>query len=449
MGLTRQTPSQDIQADTPQWSGTPGLSPLLQSPLLSAAGSIGNAAMQGLMLGGGNPAMALLGGVAGGAAALAGATTPKKEYVDMGGRGEKIDYLVDLMGDSRGVLDANGVSGHMESKLAGIMTNEGSRNLRRQNLGNGFLDQARALSGKLAGVDMAALQADPAKMAAFTKGMGEEQRHLLGLVQGGSLDLTAIGKDNSKVPAALREQVTEAGVTLRSNQYQEMNDLLATQQTGKLSKEQSARLTQLSALRGASQIGMGGNMGQLAGMSKDRFAEIFQEGQQRFEPAQYAALRKSYLANKKAQKDPTADVTMSSGIGSFKMDTAAQGSLAGSSDLIADMATSYGTAQIMGAYAQQGLLSAKGADQQDHTFSLDELKQSGDRLSPSSTDVQMQLAFMNMKGIKLGSTDITNEKMTEKYNGSKPGSDLYNQYLPGLRDSSSAYLTAKRAAGTP
>ena len=61
----------------------------------------------------------------------------------------------------------------------------------------------------------------------------------------------------------------------------------------------------------------------------------------------------------------------------------------------------------------------------------------------------MQLAFMNMKGIKLGSTDITNEKMTEKYNGSKPGSDLYNQYLPGLRDSSSAYLTAKRAAGTP
>ena len=37
MGLTRQTPSQDIQADTPQWSGTPGLSPLLQSPLLSAA----------------------------------------------------------------------------------------------------------------------------------------------------------------------------------------------------------------------------------------------------------------------------------------------------------------------------------------------------------------------------------------------------------------------------
>lgn len=445
MALSRQTPSQDIATDTPLQDGTPGMQ---QSPWMGLASTMGNAAMQGMMLGAGNLGVAAAAGA--GAGAVAAATTqPTTEYVDMGSRTSKAGYLVGLMNDSRGLLDANGVSEHMESKLAGIMTNEGSRNLRRQNLGNGFLDQARALQGQLKGVDMAALNADPKKLEAFNKGLTEEQRHLFGMVQGGSLDLSQIGKDNSKVPAALRQQVTEAGITLRANQYQEMNDLMAAQSTGKLDKTQAARLKTLSGLRGGSQIGMAGDMGQLAGMSKERFTEIFQEGQQRFEPAQYAALRASYQRNKAAQKDPNADVKMASGIGSFKMDKAAQDQLAGNSDLIADMATSYGTAQIMGAYAQQGLLSAKGADKENHTFTLDELKASGDRLSPNSTDVQMQLAFMNMKGLSLGSKDMTNEKLTEQYNGSKPGSDLYKQYLPGLRDGSSAYLTAKAKGKTP
>lgn len=443
MGKTRATPQQDIGADTPSQDGTPGQS---ASPWWSAAQSMGNGAMQGLLLGGGNPTFAMMGGLMGGAGALLAAAPPQKEYVDLGSRTDKAGRLVGLMNDSRGVLDANGVSEHMESKLAGIMTNEGSRNLRRQNLGNGFLTQARGLQGKLKGVDLAALQADPKKLDAFTKGLSEDQRFLFDKVKGGSLDLSQIGKDNASVPDALRQQVTEAGIEQRSNQYQEMNDLIAAQGKGKLSKEQSARLTQLKGLRGGSQIGMAGDMGSIAGMSKDRFAEIFQEGQQRFEPAQYAALRASYASNKKAQKDPNAAVNMSSGIGSFKMDKAAQDQLAGNSDLIADMATSYGTAQIMGAYAQQGLLKAKGADKVDHTFSLDELKASGDRLSPNSTDVQMQLAFMNMKGLSLGSKDMTDESLTQKYNGSKPGSDLYNQYLPGLRAGSAAYLAAKKKA---
>lgn len=406
------------------------------SPLWNLATTVGNSAMTGML---GLPFAPVVGAAAG---ALAGAVAPKKEYVDMS-ESEKTSSLVGVMDSSRELLKANGVSEHMESQLAGIMGNEGSRNLRRKALGDSFVGEAKTLKGKLSGVDLAALKAQPDKLKAFSSGLTEDQRHLFDQVNNGSLDLSALDSKDPAKKSAVVQQITETGIKVRADQYQEMNNLMARQQGGTLSKPELTRLNALKNMGGSKQIGMGGKMGDLAGMSRDRFAEIYAEGQQRFEPAQYKALKASYESNKKLQKKDGDPVTMRSGIGSFSMDKTAQTSLATNDDLIADMATSYGTAQIMGAYAQQGLLKNKGADGKSHTYSLAELKASGDRLTPTSDDVGMQLAFMNMKGINVGSTNLSAETLTQKYNGSLPGSELYEKYLPGLKSRSAAYTAAK------
>lgn len=408
------------------------------SPLLQMAGQIGNSAMLGMLGGlpGLGPAASALGGALG--ALGAGLTTPKTEYVDMTER-QKTGYLVDLMDRSRGLLTANGVSPQMESHLAGIMGNEGSRNLRRKYLSDGMVSQAQGLGAKLKGVDLAALQSDPAKLQKFTTGLSEEQRHLFEQVKAGSLDLAALESKDPSVKQAAVAQITQAGITLRGDQYEEMTKLLAKQKEGALSKPEQARLTALKGLSGASKIGMSGKMGDLAGLSRERFEEIYAEGQQRFEPAQYLALKQSYEKSRARRKDPKKELSMSAGIGTFAVDAGMEGQLAEDYDLIADMATSYGTAQIMGAYAQAGLLSARGADGAKHTFTLAEMKESAGRLSPGAEDVQMQLAFMNMKGIDVSSKDLSAGTLTRKYNGSKPGTSQYNDYLSRLSSRSSAY----------
>jgi len=440
MGQTRQV-QQDVSSDTPATDGG-GLS-ALGSPLLSMAGQLGNSAMIGMLsaVPGVGP-LALAAGAAAGA--LAGGATPSKEYVDMSQK-EKTDNLVGLMDSSQSMLKANNVSEHMESMLAGIMGNEGSRNLRRKAVGDNFMGEAKGLKTKLKGVDLAALQADPEQLKKFSGGLTEEQRALFDQVKSGTLDLAALDSKDASVRDAARQQITEAGINLRANQYDEMQKLMAKQKDGPLSKPEQTRLTALKNLGGASKIGMAGKMGDLAGMSKERFAQIYAEGQQRFEPAQYKALKASYEKNLAARKDPSKDVKLSSGIGSFTADKSMQDSLATNFDLVADMSTSYGTAQIMGAYAQQGLLSAKGADGTNHSFTLDELKASGDRLTPTTTDVQMQLAVMNMKGVDMSSKDMSSGTIAEKYNGSKPGSALYNQYTTGLDSRTASYLAARNA----
>lgn len=441
MARTRQ-PEQDVASDERSAQPSSFVGGLF-NPLSQMAGALGNSAMMGMLPGMGGLG-ALAGGVSAAVSAVAGGAATQTPYVDMN-QTEKTSHLVGLMESSRGLLDGNKVSGHMESQLAGIMGNEGSRNLRRKNLGDSFVGQAKGLSTKLKGVDLAALQADPAKLEKFSAGLTEEQRHLFDQVKSGTLDLAALDSKDPKVKAAAREQITEAGISLRANQYDEMNKLMEKQKGGALSKPEQTRLAALKNLGGAKQIGMAGKMGDLGGMSKERFAEIYKEGQQRFEPAQYKALKASYEKNLAARKDPTKDVKMSSGIGSFTVNKDMEAQLGTSSDLIADMATSYGTAQIMGAYAQQGLLSANGADGTSHTFTLAEMKASGDRLTPTTEDVQMQLAFMNMKGVDMTSKDMTAGTIAQKYNGSKPGTDLYNQYVTGLNTRTAAYDTEKAA----
>lgn len=374
--------------------------------------------------------------------AAAESVTP---YVDLSNRSQKAQHLVGLMDESQALLQQNGVSDHMTTKLAAVMTNEGGRNQRRANLATGFQRDATTLSQKLGGKDPLAVQADPAALAKLEASLSEDERAVFEAVKDGRLDLADLSSPDDEKKKAAQETLTGVGITHRANQYEEMEGLRTRKEGGeKLGKEDKARLSTLQGISGAANLGMGDRMGDLWGMSKERFAEIYREGQERFEPAQYTGLRDSYIRNEKRQKQPSDEVELSSGIGSFKADADMQGKLGTSYDLVADMATSYGTAQIMGAYAQQGLLSAKDERGEDDKVSLDELKASGQRLSPTQDDVHQQLAFFNMKGIDLGSRSLSDSALTQSYNGSSPGSPLYQQYMAGLSAGTGAWNTAKR-----
>ncbi len=357
--------------------------------------------------------------------------------------GQKVDTLANLFGGSRDLLTANGVSQHMESKLAASMMNESGRNEARRFLGNRFMREANGLDTALRGVD----RNNPEAMARATRDLTEEQRFLLGKVQAGTLDLSQLSSEDPEVQRSLRNQVTEAGIELRANQYQEMSGLQNRQRAGEtLTREETARMTRLERQSGIRDLGFAGNMGSLHGMSRDRFAEIYEEGQQRFEPVQYRALRDSYARNKArndASPDPSDTVEARAGIGRFQLGADQQAQLATNNDLIADMATSYGSGQIMGAYAVAGLLRSQNVDGTDHTTSLEELKGSADRLTPNATDIQTQIGFLNMKGIRPDNTTMTNDTFTRRYNGSRPGSELYTKYMRGLENNGPAYDAAR------
>jgi hypothetical protein len=368
------------------------------------------------------------------------------------------------MADGRGMLDANGVSANVESRIASTVPQELSSNDARRLLGSSFLKQARGLQATMRGVD----PGDPAAMAKATAKLTEEQRFLRDRVQAGTLDLTGLPEDVSKTPAALRDQVTEAGIALRSSQYGEMGDLAARAKTEKLPKEDAARLKQLQGLGG---LGMRYNgydptMGDLAGMSSARFGEIFAAGNTRFEPVQYKRLRDSYTRNRTthdaaaaahardpSKKAPSDTITASAGIGDFEVNPTGQARMAQDFDLAADMATSYGAGQIMGGYAKQDfwqgraraerLPAVKDADGTARATTLDELKASGRRMEPTVDDLRPMLGLLQMKGIDLGGSP-TVPQWISAYNGN-PNPTQRQQYTDSLDTNGPLYDAAKAA----
>lgn len=373
-------------------------------------------------------------------------------YVDLPTSQAKAGALVNLMDGARDVLTENGVSADFEAQMAGIMANEGGRNQRRMKLGQWFGGQAATLQEKLAAVDSTELQTSPEKMAQFKARLTEDERAIYDKVQGGCLNLADLNSQDAATRSAAQAELTQIGVEKRGSQYAEMEQLQARQKTGTLTTEERARLQTLSSMKGE-QIGFDSNerttLSQITGMSRGRYQEIYEEGQQRFEPKQYVQLKTSYdkgLANQ-AHEDAGDPIKIHAGIGNFSMDADAQSQLATNDDLIADMSTSYGINQIMGAYAQGGFLKSKDATGTDHTWTIDELKASGSRLSPTTDDVAMQLAFMKMKGIQ-PSQAHTDASLVQPYNGAVPGSEDYDTYLSHLQTGKAAYLNARVAAGT-
>lgn len=338
---------------------------------------------------------------------LAAATTPKKAYVDKDAKGKTAE-LVGLMDESRDVLNQNGVSKLGEEYLAGIMRNEGGRNGRRASIGSEFNRDAAALQ-KLDLEHVTDKQ---------RKGLTGDQLALLSRAQAGTLDL--------KDP----EAVKNAGIDIRTEQYSRMEEL---RHQDKRSKAEEAELRRLQGVK----VAGGGRLDDFHGMSGDRFHEIFDEGQTRFELGQYKSFRKSFESQGKKPKKPGEDMTIHAGIGDATLDAGRQAKLNQNYDMLADYSTSYGTAQIMGLYGEQGKLTGKDGTGQNHTYSLDEMKQSAQRFSPNSEDVGMQLAFMNMKGIDMASPPSALSLAT-KYNGPKVAKSYAKKMLAGAADYRSA-----------
>lgn len=330
-----------------------------------------------------------------------GDTTSATEYVDMNATG-KTNALVTLMNDSGEVLDANGVSSRGEELLAGIMRNEGGRNQRHKAMDTKFNKDAATLNK----LDLAHLSKKQ------IKNLTPEQKALLERAQAGSLDLHD------------PESVTKAGVDIRRKQYERMVELSQKTKGGKLTKKEKAEQQSLQRTR----VEGGGRLNDFRGMSGDRFQKIFDEGQTRFELGQYTKFRKSWEKQESKAKQASGDKTISAGIGTAKLDAGRQEMLHKNLDLLADYSTSYGTSQIMGLYADQGLLTSKNGSGQNHTFTLDELKGSAQRYSPNAEDVQMQLGFTNMKGIDMGQPPKT-RRLAELYNGKNQQANGYEKKM--------------------
>jgi hypothetical protein len=391
--------------------------------------------------------------------AAAAAAPPAVPFLQRG-PAAKMEYMAGVMQEARPMLDANGVSPQVESRLAATIPQELSQNDARRGLGYTFLKEARGLNGALAKVD----RTDPAAMAKATSKLSEEQRHLLA----SGIDLSTLPEDLSKTPAALRDQITESGIALRSQQYGEMSELMTRSKSEKLAKPDAARLSHLQGIKG---LGMKYNgydpsMGDLEGMSASRFGEIFAPGNSRFEPVQYKSLRNSYRKNlathdaaaaaaaKDPKKDPPSDhVLAHAGIGDFLMNPDGQQQLAGSLDLLADFATSYGPGQIMGGYAAspyhigqnkaERLPAIKDADGTARPTTLTELKASGTRMEPTVDDIRPMLGLVQMKGIELDSKPSISQWISG-YNGN-PNATQRAQYTNSLATNGPLYDQAKQA----
>lgn len=385
------------------------------------------------------------------------ATPPvlKTEYVDRGTKG-KAQMLLGVMNDSKAILTQNGIPEGNDNILSSLMMTEGGRNGRRSTLGMHFKSQAAELDETLkkTGLDRKALTDNPKAREELERNLPEDQRFLLNRVISGQLDLHAL---NSKEELA---KLTNAGIDKRVEQYKEMERLKQERkEKGGLKPEDQQRLGSLEAMDGD---GVGfdkkdheqkSKFGDMTGLSEARFREIYQEGQQRFEPHVYRKARSSFdnQVDDYVAGDQKKSLTISAGgVGDGNLDPEAIGKMhrSGNHDLLADLSTSYGTSQIMGLYAYIGDLRAKNAQGEKVNYDLPTLKHSMDRLSPTTEDVNMQVAFLNMKaGYKskrLGESLNDIDSLITLYNGAQPGSDNHTGYKNRMVPAKAEYDGVKK-----
>lgn len=376
---------------------------------------------------------------------------------------QKATYLAGVMQDSAGTLKENGVSHHMQELLAGVMMNEGGTNTRRDKIGkyfNGLMGDGPGggLLKKLEGADLAKLQSDPEALKKFEKGMGEDQRMLTERALAGEIDLAGLRSDDKKVAAAARKQVTEAGIDLRTQQYEEYSGLYDRQHAGeKLSKDEQSRLGTLGEMGGAAmgfdrldiRNGVDAKMKDVRGVSTERFGEIYEDSQVRFEPVHYRRWRDQYeqqtAANEKLAPDKQKAIKLGSSIGDYTLKEKDQTALSQNYDLLADFNTSFGTPQVMGLYGHSGEMKVKDGQGKAIDFNIDRLKAASRRTTPNEEDVQLLLGELGGHGVKFGSKDMSAEDMTTKYNGAAGQNANYNDYVRKLKGHVTDYQKAEGA----
>ena len=245
----------------------------------------------------------------------------------------------------------------------------------------------------------------------------------------------------------------------------------------KLSKAETARYNELK--KKEEYVGHSNGLGDLWGMSKERFAEIYAKGNSRFEASHYRKQRDSYVKNDKArqaalkahEKDPKKNkapkdtVLATSGIGDFDISTKGQEKIAkdGNYDILADISTSYGAGQVMGGYASSDLWQGRSAkaerlqpitleDGTTYTPTFDDVKNSGREHDPDRKDLMIQMSLVKMglakpgmdpKGEGLGATP-NNDQYIRMYNGHEKGDDVYEQYDRSLNTNGPLYQDEKK-----
>lgn len=357
---------------------------------------------------------------------------PVGDYVTMEGGG-KAEYLAELF-QTPGVQSTFGKRGFNardQSQLAAIMQNEGGTNERRRMLGTQYASAARHLTQKLAAAgyrDLGNLAgADQDRKVNLT----EDERAVLTAAQGGTVSLSALaggGQERTQAQAAL----TDVGVAHQGALYDEYSGLDGRQRGGEtLSRQDRTRMTQLAG----HSLYSSGTFGDARGLSSERFRGVYQEGQTRFEPSRYARSRNA-IERWEAGGEKGAGGSVGAGSESAQ-DWVGRHPEAktGNHDALADAETSWGTAQIMGHYADRGnLKNADGA-----AFTMDDMRASGARRSPNGTDVDMQISYFrdvaNVPG-HLGNAD----DLAVQYNG--PGAPP--SYADGLRSNASRFDRARQ-----
>lgn len=358
-------------------------------------------------------------------------TGPTGDYVTMGPE-QKADYLAELFAtpDVSTTFSKRGFNNADQAQLAGIMQNEGGLNERRRMLGSHYASAARSLVGKLraAGVALGALAgAEQNPKVRLT----EDERAVLSAAQSGAVDLAALSGSGDAQKQA-QEALTNVGVDHQTALYTEYSALAARQRGGeRLGRDDAARLAALSNRS----LYSSGSFDDARGMSAARFRSVYDEGQTRFEPSRYARSRNA-IERWQAGGQKGAGAGVGAGGESARDWTARHPeALSGNHDALADAETSWGTAQIMGHYADRGdLKNADGA-----RYTMDDMRASAGRRSPNGTDVDMQISYFrdiaNVPG-HLGSA----EDVSVVYNG--PAAP--QSYADGLRENAARYERARR-----
>lgn len=377
--------------------------------------------------------------------------------------GEKARNLAELMDSSAATLSQNGVSNHMEDLLAGVMMNEGGTNTRREKIGKYFRGmmmgdgkKGHGVLGQIEQVGLETLRSDPAALAKLKKSLGEDQQYLVDQAVSGGIDVEGLKSDDKDRKKAAQGQLLQAGIDHRTAQFEEYSGLDARKRAGEtLSKEEQARLTKLGSISGSAmgfdsldrRNGKDATMADVRGLSSERFSEIYEDGQVRFEPAHYRRFRDQYeaqtAANAKLPEGKQKPVTMGTAIGDYTVQDRDKESLSKNYDLLADMTTSYGTAQVMGLYGHQGQLKAKDGTGADVDFDLQHLKAAGRRHTVTDEDLQLQIAMLKMKNLDMGSKNMTAETMTDQYNGDRKFNKNWATYVSRLKGNVSTYQQAE------
>lgn len=414
-------------------------------------------------------------------------------YTDLG-PGAKTAMLPEIFAKSKLLFDANGLSLEKDGPMLGaIMMNEGSRNLQRKGL---FRAETKGLLTKLRASKLSPDAVGALKPEQIEKlGLTEDEAALLQKSREGALDLGALQGDPAKMKGArlkkyevAREQARQLGLERRTEDFAEMKRLEELESQGSLTKgsPEEKRLAMLRAkpLPELSNKESGGKatLGKLSRLSEQRFAEGYENDQRRFEMHYYTknaaamddyrktmdALTKANASgDQKAAEELRRSLEEITGKNDIFMSQVVQEHpelLLGDYSALADLSSSFGTAQIMGTNAydsavlgkkkkgkkapvtrgkdgaplKKGAMSVNLPGESNHRVSLDELKASADRLTPDSRDVALQIAYLKRCG--LSSLNNASE-VGRAYNGSgvKPS------YIQGLKGGAVTYQKTRDA----